>query len=65
MIDLINLGWDISIYHQKKRIQGQFVTLIQWRAKKFGNLKEYTNDHEGFQTAHQAEQDIIETLNKL
>jgi len=65
MIDFINNGWDISIYHQKKRIQGQFVTLIQWRAKKFGMLKEYTNDHEGFATAKQAEQDIIETLGAL
>jgi hypothetical protein len=65
MINLINLGWDISIYRQKKRVNGQFVTLIQWRAKKFGMLREYTNDHEGFQTAQQAEQDIIETLNNL
>jgi hypothetical protein len=65
MIELINKGWDISIYHQKKRISGQFVTLIQWRAKKFGMLKEHTNDHDGFATAGQAEQDIIETLGGL
>jgi len=65
MIELINNGWDISIYHQKKRINGQFVTLIQWRAKKFGMLKEHTNNHEGFANASQAVLDIIETLNNL
>jgi len=65
MIELINNGWDISIYHQKKRINGQFVTLIQWRAKKYGMLKEYTNDHDGFSSAREAEWDIIQTLGAL
>lgn len=65
MIELINKGWDISIYHQKKRVDGQFVTLIQWRAKKFGMIREHTNINKGFETAEQAELDIVETLGRL
>ena len=65
IIELIQSGWDISIFRQKKRRDGEFVTLIQWRAKKFGMLKEHTNEGIGFKTAQEAVSDIENTLNKL
>lgn len=45
---IISEGWDINITRQKKRSNGQFVMLLQYRAKKAGTLKEYTNDCVGY-----------------
>lgn len=62
---LVDAGWDVSIYRQKKRDDGIFKEFIQWRAKHFSGLKEYTNENKGFDTYDQAEDDMWNTLTKL
>lgn len=56
---IISEGWDINITRQKKRSNGQFVMLLQYRAKKTGTLKEYTNDVIGYVTI----ENLVEDLN--
>jgi len=56
---IISEGWDINITRQKKRVNGQFVMLLQYRAKKTGTLKEYTNDVIGYVTI----ENLVEDLN--
>lgn len=62
---LVNAGWDISIFRQKKRQDNVFVELIQWRAKRFSGLREYTNENKGFTTCDEAMADMWNTLTKL
>jgi hypothetical protein len=62
---LVDAGWDVSIYRQKKRDDGIFKELIQWRAKQFSGLKEYTNESKGFDTCDEAIADMWNTLTKL
>lgn len=62
---LIEGGWDISIFTQKKRDDGHFVPLLQWRAKKFGGLKEYTNEGKGFSSGDEAISNMWNTLINL
>jgi len=62
---LVDAGWDVSIYKQKKRDDGIFKELIQWRAKRFGGLKEYTNENKGFDVCDEAVEDMWNTLTKL
>jgi len=60
--ELIAAGWDISIFRQKKRDGGDFITLLQWRAKKFSELKEYTNESKGFLDVNTCIEDISNNL---
>jgi len=62
---LVDAGWDISIFRQKKRHDGIFVELIQWRAKRFSGLREYTNENKGFTTSDEAIENMWNTLTKL
>lgn len=55
----IQLGYDISIFHKKKYVNGNIQILVQWRAKRCDRLKELTNDNAGFQTAGEAIKDLI------
>lgn len=59
---LINAGWDIGFFWQKKRVNGEFVTLLQYRAKKFGTLKEYRNDNNGYRGIDACIDDMINNL---
>lgn len=65
MIELIEAGWNITIYRQKKRRQGEFVTLLQWSARKQGTLREHTNEGMGFDTAKEAVDNMITYLTTL
>lgn len=62
MIELIEAGWDVSIYRQKKRVDGEFKTLFQWRAKRFDRLREFTNDNKGYATAQEAVEEMKSIL---
>ena len=62
---LVDAGLDISIFRQKKRHDGIFVELIQWRAKRFSGLREYTNENKGFTTSDEAIENMWNTLTKL
>jgi len=62
---LVDAGWDVSIYRQKKRDDGVFKNLLQWRAKHYLRIKEYTNENKGFETCDEAVEDMWNTLTKL
>lgn len=65
MIEVIEAGWNVRIYRQKKRREGKFVTLLQWSAKKEGFLREHTNEDPGFETAQEAVENMINYLTSL
>ena len=62
LIELIDLGWNISIQNSIKRIDGEWVTRITWKASNGG--KERASDWEGFDLTEQCIADMIKTLKK-
>lgn len=36
LLNLINFGWNVKVYHQSKRIDGHMVSRVCWHAEKNG-----------------------------
>jgi 8-oxo-dGTP pyrophosphatase MutT (NUDIX family) len=62
LINIINNGWDIKITNQPKRIDGEFVLRLVWKARKGERVMEC--EWHGFEDAGEAIEDMVRNILK-
>ena len=67
LCELIDAGWDIKIWNQVKRMDGDWAIRVCWKAEKNPNTTSEVSlecKWEGFETAEECIQDLMKKIKK-
>lgn len=63
LINLLDAGWNIQFINQPKRIDGDFIIRLIWKAE--NGIYNLESEWEGFDLSEECLNDCLETLEKI